>query len=181
MSYLKNIVRIFIASFLLSHQLTFAQANPERIGKLKAASLFYLAKFVTWPNETVDTAKSLKVCTLGDDEINLSIKSILSGKTVKQRELEVLFLEPRNLGNLSTQCDILYLGKIDSETGFNRSFIANRSILTVSMAIDSNSCENMVCFINSDNKLRIAIHLAATKKAGLNVSSELLKLAEIVD
>src|SRR5690606_29464289 len=86
-------VGVFIGSILLA-PLAFAEneSADEREGKIKAACLYYLAKFVEWPARVFQNSEMpLRLCILGKDPLNAFVISTMDGKTVGNRKIEIAF------------------------------------------------------------------------------------------
>jgi len=59
------------------------------------------------------------------------------------------------------------------------SAVQNRSILTVSDMRNFTNAGGMISFFTKDNKIKLMINPAAARAAELNISSKLLRVAEI--
>ena len=143
--------------------------------QVKAAFLYNFAKFVNWPG--ADGGQSAFVlCILGDDPFGAGINAI-AGKQVGGRTLQV-----RRLGSAdgAAACQVLFIASSESG-GLSRVLgaIRGRPVLTVG---DTPGFAERGVVINlyvEQSKVRFEINVDAAKRAGLNISSQLLKLARI--
>ena len=142
--------------------------------QVKAAFLYNFAKFVDWPAGAGPSAFVL--CILGDDPFGAGI-NVIAGKQIGGRVLQV-----RRLASAdgAAACQMLFISGSESE-GLARALAAvrNRPVLTVG---DTPGFAERGVAINlyvEQSKVRFEINLDAAKRAQLNISSQLLKLARI--
>lgn len=146
---------------------------------VKAAYLYNFAKFVEWPPETFATADApLRICVAGDNPFGDALAS-LSDKKVANHPVEVRAI-PATV-NLNP-CHIVFISR--SEQRRFKALLTKLDrlpILTVSdmggFALDG----GMIGLIEADQRIRFDINLAVTRQANLKLSSQLLKLANIVE
>jgi len=154
------------------------QAAPTEY-QIKAAYLYNFGKFVHWPAR-VEAAphKSFSVCVLGQDPFGPSLKAILAGQNIDGEEtVASTIARPEDAAN----CRILYISS--SEEHHLKEIIAaldDSSVLTVSDLPSFSKKGGMVGFVFNNNKIRFDVNLAKAQRAGLTMSSELLKLAVAV-
>jgi hypothetical protein len=78
----------------------------------------------------------------------------------------------------ATDCRILFIGTSENKQIKELlSTVGKLGVLTVSDLPQFIDQGGMVQFVIAENRVRFAINLAATREAGLNLSSELLKVA----
>ncbi|MFO1371852.1 MAG: YfiR family protein [Candidatus Competibacteraceae bacterium] len=146
---------------------------------IKAAYLYNFAKFVEWPAGVFTTTDTpLAICIAGDNPFGEALAS-LSGKTVESHPVEVRHI-PAATG--LDRCHIVFISR--TEQGRFKAVLAKLNrlpILTVSDIGDFTQAGGMIGLVEADQRIRFNINLAATHRAGLNLSSQLLKLATIVD
>jgi hypothetical protein len=153
-------------------------AAPE--DELKAAFVFYFAKFVDWPASAFpDDSSPLVLGVVGDDTLNNPF-SRLHGKTIKNRTLRVKQLTPSD--NL-TGCHILFIGAQSEERLANLAAAARaNAILTISESFTDFAEHGIVAnLIFVDNRIKLELSSSAARRAGLAVSSQVLQLAKVVD
>lgn len=146
---------------------------------VKAAYLYNFAKFVEWPPESfADAGAPLRICIAGDNPFGSALAT-LSDKTVGSHRVEVL-LVPATMG--FDQCHIVFIGR--AEQGRFKALLAKLGrlpILTISDIGDFAQAGGMIGLVETNQRIRFDINLAATRQANLKLSSQLLKLATIVN
>ncbi|MEM6641185.1 MAG: YfiR family protein, partial [Pseudomonadota bacterium] len=79
-------------------------------------------------------------------------------------------------------CDALYIARSDKERIEDLTATFRYSpVLTVSDAPDFALDGGVIELSTRDNRVQISINVSASKRAGLEISSQLLELAKIVD
>ncbi|HRD48768.1 MAG: YfiR family protein [Candidatus Competibacter sp.] len=146
---------------------------------VKAAYLYNFAKYVEWPSEAFAGADApLWICVAGDNPFGGALAA-LSGKTVGDHPVEVRHL-PAVTG--VDKCHVVFVSR--AEQGRIKTVLAKLArlpILTVSDIGDFARMGGMIGLIEADQRIRFGINLTATRQANLKLSSQLLKLATIVE
>ena len=153
-------------------------SQPLREYRIKAAFLYNFAKFVEWPPEAFDEEDSALVLgVLGDDPFGAALQS-LRGKTVRGRGLTIKrFDSLRDLGH----CHILFItSSVREQQQKALESLQGSNVLTVGEMQRFVQMGGIINFVIRKNKLRFEINLDAGKRAGLVISSQLLKLADSV-
>ena len=145
--------------------------------KVKAAYLYNIAKFVTWPDSSLGPADStFAIGILGSDPFGHDLDDLLSGRMVGGRRIVVRRAEtPTGLGC----CQILFLSR--SLEGHARSLVGQLGrccTLTVSDMADFGSQGGMITFYLDGDRVRFDINHDAARRIGLVISSQLLALAQ---
>ncbi|MHA4868671.1 YfiR family protein [Duganella sp. PWIR1] len=132
---------------------------------LKAAYVYNIAQFTTWPGAAV--ARPLQVCVSSSHVLWDSLRR-LQGKPVGERRLAVLEAAP------GAQCDVLVLRTVSA-----RPPEAVNGTLTI---VDGpkGGYAGAVALIEEDQHLRFDIDTVEAARAGLHFSSRLLRLARNV-
>lgn len=131
---------------------------------LKAAYVYNIAQFTTWPG--AEAARPLTVCLSSAHALWDSLRK-LQGKPVGERKLAVLEPGP------ATQCDVMVL-----RAGAQRPAAASGTLAIVDEP--KNGYAGAVALVEEDQHLRFDIDTAEAARAGLRFSSRLLKLARNV-
>jgi YfiR/HmsC-like len=166
------------AACLPAERAVWAQQGPTD-SEVKAAFLFNFLKFVDWPEEAAKDPKSpFTLGVLGDTSIGEDLQLLVSGKSIRGRELEVKkFTSVADL----RECHILFIGA--SEKKHLPAILASlrgSSVLTVGDMDHFVETGGMIQFVIEDSRVRMAIDVGATTRAHLKVSSKLLSLAVAV-
>ena len=155
-----------------------AETPESREYAIKIAFLYNFAKFVDWPPESFkNEAAPFVLGIVGADPFGPALET-LKDKTVKGHKLVIRkFSRQENLEN----CHILFIS--GSEKGSLRpilSTLKNHSILTVSDIDRFTSQGGMIGLVTSGNNVGFEINLDTVQQSKLKFSSQLLKLAKIV-
>ena len=146
--------------------------------QIKAALLYNLAKYVDWPPDTFAQEFSpIMICIIGKSGFTDGISG-LQNKPIKGHP--VLVRQISGAGD-SQGCNILAIGNQ------NRNLLhsvldktSQKGLLTVSDHDRFAQSGGVMGFYPKDNKIRFEINLAAAQKQKLKISSQVLKLARIV-
>jgi len=157
-----------------------SEATAQSEDQIKAAFLFNFARYVEWPVEAfAGPEDAVKICMVGAASFAGVVSKTVSGKSVENRPVAVDTLA--GLSELSG-CHILYVGAgIGFDPGEVASRAAGASVFTVADHEGFASRGGIANFIRADNKVRFEINPSAAKKAGLKISSRLLRLAKVVN
>lgn len=162
--------------------LSFASYAEDQQGEenlLKAVFIYNFAKFTRWPDEVWDKSEpSVQICYIGFDDLTKALVR-LHGRRL--REYPVKIVQKENTSQLDT-CHVLYLANtLIWETLHITDLIRSKPILTVSELPGFAEYGGMIELYQNDGRIRFKVNLQITRKAGLDLSSRLLKLATIVD
>lgn len=150
-----------------------AQAISEY--KVKAAFLLNFGKFVEWPSGKGD----LEICVLGEDPFGSTLDDTLSGRKIGARPVRARRIDD---AGSARSCAILFVSRRGND-GLDAvvSAVKGSPVLLVGEQDRFAKRGGMINFVEVDQKIRFEINETAAKQAGLKISSQLLKLATIVD
>ncbi|HKU16827.1 MAG TPA: YfiR family protein [Steroidobacteraceae bacterium] len=158
-----------------------AQAPPPSPTEyqVKAVFLFNFSQFVDWPpGAFADSRAPLVIGVLGPDPFGATLDEIVRGETVNGRPLAVRRYQ--SVDQVAA-CHILFIDR--SQEPQLEGIVAalkDRSVLTVGDFDGFARRGGIVRFITVGNRIRLRINLAAAQHAQLDISSKLLRPAEIV-
>lgn len=150
-----------------------ARADELDIGRedqLKAAYLFNFVKFVEWP---ANDGAPIRICFIGGQGIHASLSASSAGKRVGARSISTSALK---VADSRSGCDVIYV-----DAAVNASSLVQDEALTVSEADDFTREGGVIRLFKHDNRLKFDINLDNARRAGLKISSNLLKLASRVE
>jgi hypothetical protein len=152
--------------------LTPARAAPTEY-ELKAAFIYQIAKFVEWPSSVAP----LRLCVLGGNPFGPALESI-RGKPVNGRRMEVSLLDT---DADTRECNMLFIAA-PAERNIERIAAISRGsgVLTIGDTEGFAQRGAIVNFFLENGKVRFEINREASRRAGLKISSQLLKLARII-
>lgn len=168
---------ILVVSLLLTSK-SWAQSEPNEY-ELKAVFLSNFAQFVEWPAKPIpEDDAPFVVGVLGDDPFGATLDETVRGEKIGRRTLVVR--RYRKIEEVGA-CHVLFICKSESSRLESiLSTLGARGILTVSDADRAARRGVMIRFVTEKKKIRLRINLEAAAKAGLTISSKLLRSTEIV-
>jgi hypothetical protein len=158
------------------------EAAPDRVSReylIKAAILYNLAKFATWPETAFSGAEApVRLCVLGHDPFGAALQS-LRGKRVGRRQLAVAM--STDVGDVPA-CHVLFVsGSEAHQLGEILDTVSRLPILTVADFEHFATAGGIVGLTEVDDRSRIEVNVDAAELAGVRLSSKLLRLAVTVD
>jgi hypothetical protein len=156
---------------LLSGQLAMAQsASPEA---LKAEVVYRLLMFVTWPADRELAGRPLQLCTLGEGRMDSALQS-LAGRPIRHLTVDV---RPQARADQLAGCHLLYLPTPQPAL---RPVLADLPVLVVSDVAVMLEQGAMINLQIEDGRIVFDVDLDAARRAGLAISTKLLRLARYV-
>jgi len=157
-----------------------AQSKAYHEDHVKAAFIFNLTKFVTWPHQpSRATAEPFTIYVVGEQSIQDILKRIVENESINGRPIVVKWNE---VYDSADACQILFLDA-NYRQQWPRIYndVRDRHILTV--ADFDTFCElgGIIHAGRRDQRLIISLNIKAAKRAGLRVDSKLLRMASIVE
>lgn len=157
----------------------YAQQAKHGEYEVKAAYLYNFGRFVEWPAKAADSnGASFAICVLGRDPFGATLDAVIAGETIDGKNVVARRISrPQDAVN----CRILFISSSEDIrlreilTSIDRS-----SVLTVSDMPQFSQRGGMVEFILDGKRVRFEVNLTTAEKAGLTLSSELLKVATAV-
>jgi uncharacterized protein DUF4154 len=150
-------------------------AQPSREYLLKTAFVFNFARYTTWPPPSPDGP--FNICILGEDDFGTAAQ-YLDGQHLQARNVDVRF---RKVDDDLGGCQLVYVtqplaGQLDS---LLPRLHAER-MLTVSDIPDFAARGGILGLKIVDNRIRFEANPLAAKRAGLRLSAQLLRLADVI-
>ena len=153
-----------------------ARAQGPSEYQIKAAFLYKFARFVEWPASSFTSqASPLVIGILGEDPFGPMLDQATKGKSVQGRPLQVIRFSSLDEPPL---CHLLFIGELKGHP-LSQVFalLKDRSVLTVGDTEDFARSGGMIRLLMSDQRVYFDINGEAAQRAGLKISSQLLKLA----
>ena len=144
---------------------------------VKAAFLYNFTKFVAWPTPGAPT-EPFRLCIVSDDALRRSLERTIEGESVNGRPLESRV--PRTPEE-ARGCQLLFLGHADGDREARLlAAVRDMPVLTVSDTTDFARRGGGIEFVKENNRLRFDVNVPGAERAGIKVSSRLLKVARRV-
>jgi hypothetical protein len=137
-----------------------AQSTSADEYEIRAAMLLNLTRFIVWPPSKLDGPHpQFVICILGRDPIQI---------------------DHLNSTDMVSGCDILYIGNGEHKS-LKRSLpeLAKNNVLTISQKSNADEPDQVIGLPSVEEHVRIDVNLGAAKRAGLTISSKLLRLATV--
>jgi hypothetical protein len=147
--------------------------------QVKAVFVFNFSHFVDWPPQTFTTpSEPFVIGVLGGDPFGTRLDEAVRGERVTEHPLIVRrFRSIDEVGN----CQILFIDRSEgAKLGRIINALNHRGILTVSEIDEAAQRGVMIQFATESNRVRLRINVESAHAAGLSISSNLLRLADIV-
>ncbi len=152
-----------------------AQANEQG---MKAGFVYNFALFTQWPAKVFkDAASPLAICIAGD-RATVQAFEPLTTKKILDRPVTV-----HAFGDNATRhpCHIIYIdSKNKTEAAELLRRVSGQGVLTIGDLDGFCRLGGIINFYRDNNRLRFEVNTDAAGRAGLKLSSQLLKLATIV-
>lgn len=164
-----------LSAVYFSSDIILANPLPSKIYQIKAGFLLQFTSYVEWPD---NDRPVINICIFGDDPFGKFIKEMIAEKpTNRTGKKRVLHRIPA--GQSLSICQLVFSTENSTTDIFWRSLPDNHSILLVSEFDGFNNQGGMISYYEENRHVRIEINNHAARKAGLNISSELLKHAKL--
>lgn len=145
--------------------------NASREFQLKTAYLFHFAELAEWP-----AASQVTICLQGNSPLRAYLP-ILEGQHIGNRVVHVDLTDNQSFAH----CQILFISNLVVLSNTLRNLAIQQQILLVSDSEDFARLGGMIQFSLRDNRLKLVINLNAVRQARIQLSSKLLRMAEILE
>ena len=145
--------------------------------QVKAAFVLNFLKFVTWPDASADAP--LDVVVLGDEDVAKALEQAAAKQVVGGRAITIRPV--RAAREIGANPHLLFIGagERDRLPALLREY-EGRPVLTVGDGAGYGRAGVVLNFYTSDTRIRFEANTTAAARAGLQISSHLLRLARIV-
>ena len=150
----------------------------QREYEIKAAYIYNFINYIDWPqNAFPATGGTITIGVVGQNQFSAALE-VLNGKQVKGRT--VALKQITDIKDLD-HCQIVFINASEkSHLPELLGKLKDSRVLTVSEIDGFAQQGGIINFISEHNKVRFEINPDAARQLGLNISSELLKLAKVV-
>jgi hypothetical protein len=182
MAVLENVPTLILCAAFglvpLAHTVSAAADAPTEY-QVKAVFVFNFSHFVEWPSQAFTAPdEPFVIGILGDDPFGSRLDEAVRGEVINSHPLVVhRFHDVDEIAN----CQLLFIDRSESaQLGPILAALDHRSILTVSEVEGASERGVMIQFVTDHNRIRLRINVDSARAAGLTISSNLLRPAEIV-
>jgi hypothetical protein len=151
-----------------------AQRSNASEYEVKAAYLYDFGKFVSWPPK-VAAADDFPICVLGEDPFGATFDSTIAGETINGKKVVVnRIARPQE----AVSCRIVFISASEeNQLKETLATLDKTSVLTVSDIPQFTRRGGMIQFVIDANRVRFEVNVTNAERAGLTLSSQLLKVA----
>jgi hypothetical protein len=142
---------------------------------LKAVYLYKFTNFVEWPQGIGEPAEPFRVCIVAAREMTAIVERTMREESVNGRRVQTLTPDS---GDDARKCQVLFIGA--SAMPRARSLIAavrDLPVLTVGDGEQFLAQGGVIGFVREETRVRFEISLDNARRAGLTISSRLLRIA----
>jgi YfiR/HmsC-like len=164
-----------LAAFAFAPQSSAQESGPTEF-QVEAAYLYHFGDFVTWPsNASAAHPKQFPICILGHDPFGSTLDNMVKGSAIAGAPI---LARRVTSAKDATSCRIVFVSSSEARhLEGDLADLRGSPILTVSDIPDFDVRGGMVQFVLIDRRVRFEVNLSPAQKAGLRLSSQLLKVA----
>jgi hypothetical protein len=169
--------------FSICAQVSYADTQSDKLRHVKAAFVLNIAKFVSWPAEVYQARpEQLLMCHYQGDFLGKGFETIRERKVGGRQ----LLSQPRQSLVDSSECDILLVPEEQLPALSEEAALGfDQPVLTI-VDLTSREAEGiahpgiLLALVRDGARIGFEVNLSAVNRTGLQLSSQLLKLANIV-
>jgi hypothetical protein len=168
---------LVVAALMARSPMTlFASTQAQSEVSITAALLYNFAKFTEWPG--LPPAAPISICVVADAVMVNAVAAVVKGQQINGRSLGVS--HPLD-STAWPACQVLFIsGSELRNLAGALAAIATSPVLTVGDGRAFAQTGGIIELYVDGAKMRFAINISAADRAGLRISSRLLRLAKIV-
>ncbi len=173
--------KIFIFLIILT-SISFKVFPKESFGdiredKIQAAFIYKFIQFIEWPSNIESSSNKFIIGTFGRTNMQELLQTF-AGEKINERILEIRPID--NLNDIK-QCHILYISPLETNNLDKiLESLKDSSVLTISRMKDFANKGGMINFFINEERVRFEINPDSAQKAGLKISSKLLKVSKVI-
>jgi hypothetical protein len=172
--------QIYIILYILGYSLLFIPASAQeedRLIRFKAVFVYYFIDYIRWP--ATESSEPFKIGFLGNSPLEEPLKEIANKRKVGKRNVQIQTYD--TIKDLGT-CDLVFITQTKKNlVNELAKHVNNQNTLTISDTPDLGKQGIAINMVLVNGKLKFEINRQALKNANLKASSQLLKLAILVD
>lgn len=157
------------------------KAQVTDVHRVKAAFIYQFTKYIEWPDQySVGVEQeAFLIEVVGDSPIFESLQELAKVKRVKDDPIKVVFVE--NISDLEPANFVIVNSSDESVLRRIREKLSGTGSVIISHADGFASKGAMINFFSEEGRLRFEINRGLVSEANLKFSSQLLKLARLVE
>ena len=172
---MKHFIQTVLILLCLTPVFVFADDGPEN--EFKAASIYHFTKYIQW--QDINPSETFDIAAFEDSGIIAPLQEISKKRLVNSKKINVIPLQGMDE---IPNCHILFISNsVKDQLPDVLEKVKGKNILTISDSAGFASEGVAINFVIIDNKIRFEINPGVCSQAGLKVSSQLLKLAILIE
>lgn len=158
------------------------QADSPDPYAVKAAFLYNIARFVEWPPDSIESQPDggpapFRFCVVGEDPFGPLLDELAHSQRLQGRPIEIR--RCKHADGLD-DCEMVFVGLPEDEWTEALAAAEHQGALTVGEGKAFVRAGGAIGLMVDHNRVRFEVNLAAAERAGLRISSKLLRLALLV-
>lgn len=164
--------RLLLSVWIITGGVATAAQDVSLEYRVKAAYLLNFTDFVEWPAAAVTGERPFTICVAQRNPFGSVLSSAVTGEQIAGRPLS-----SRVVQTGTASCQLLFVPRGVSADRYLKA-VRGMPVLTVGEAPDFLTRGGIVNFVIQEGKVRFEINQEEAERAGLKVSSRLLRLAQ---
>lgn len=153
------------------------QSPGMRERQIRAALVYKLTRFVTWPDDALPARGPFVFCYISDDPA-ASVLAGIEGRAIQNRRTRMRRLTSPGPDAIR-DCNLLYLADGAALSQDTRSATKTSATLIVADGPRAGTDAAMVQLVPRDNRVTLVVDLDLVRSARLRIDATLLQLVEI--
>lgn len=173
-------MQFFLLLLLLGATVATCAPAEDRENEIKAAYLFSFTKYTTWPDGTfASPTDPIVICILGENPFEkIDFNERLKDRTADGRPVQLRYA--KRLEDVPA-CHLVFIDESNrKKLDTILEYFVQRHVLTVSDISRFCNDGGMIGFVRKNDAIRFEVNLESVERAGIKLSSNLLKLAPTV-
>lgn len=154
-----------------------AQTPGARERQIRAAVVYRIARFVTWPGNVLPTTGPFTFCHVSDEATSQVLAGI-EGRAIQDHRIRVRRLETADARSLSG-CNLLYLTGASTLAPESGAVAVAASTLIVADGPRGGDDDAMVQLVPQNNRVTLVVDLVKVRAAQLRIDATLLQMVEV--
>jgi len=154
-----------------------AQAPGTRERQIRAALVYKVSRFVTWPEGAIPARGPFTFCHVSDDP-TAQVLAGIEGRSIQNQRTRVRRLDAVDARTLAG-CNLLYVTGTSAVTPELISAAVATATLVVVDGPREGAEAGMVQLVSRDNRMGLVVDLVLVRNARLRIDSTLLQLSEV--
>lgn len=157
---------------------TATELQDDQQAQIKTAFILNIARFVSWPEASLPDNNEIVLCFLGQNPYG-NATDLIEGRSIGGRRLVIHSIDDVVDAN---HCQILYIpaDRLPAYANLGLDNMLTVTDLTLREQLEQYQGLSIVALVRDQQRINFTINLQAANRAGLQISSELLKLGTII-